>query len=304
MPSTHWAIKSSRQGETLDDNITETLFAYDNYRSFLKDYFEYKKRSTKYFSLRFFASKAGFSSHGYCAKVIRAESNLTHESASKICRAIKLPKRATEYFLHLVKYNQAKTFSDKQDHFLQLSLLRNKSEFYRVQEKQYAYFSSWHHQVVREVATYSHWKGDYAILGTLIMPPISTKEAEESVKMLVKTGFLKKMAGGKFKQAFPIVTGDGCPAHIVKRVRTQFLLKAIEAGEMTPKEERHLSYATMAISEKQFQEVSGMLDEVRKKILSITLDDSEVEKVYSLNFQLFPVAHTGPKNTIKHEGKK
>lgn len=270
----------------------ESIFGYDNYRLFLKDYFREQKRSNRNFSFRWFAQKAGFNSHSFCDKVLRGERNLTHESVVKISGAMKLPKLAMEYFQVLVGYTQAKAFREKQEHFLELSRLRRKLGFYRVQEEQYAYFSSWHYQVIREVAVYGDWKGNYKTLGALLMPAISEREAEESVKLLLKTGFLKKAASGRFHQAYPVVSGEGCPPHIVKGIRTQFLMKAIEAGEMLPKSRRHLSYATLAINEKRFAEVSAMLDEVRKKILSSAVEDSDVENVYSLNLQLFPVART------------
>lgn len=267
-----------------------SIFTYDNYRRFLGDYFDRQREQSKSFSLRFFAQKVGFKSHSFCDKVVRGERNLTLESVLKIGKAMKLPKVEVDYFQYLVLYNQAKTYQEKQDYFLELARLRRKLEFYRIQEEQYAYFSSWTYQVVREAAVYGDWKGDYSRLGQTLVPPISGKEAEEAVALLVHTGFLRKAPGNRFVQADPVVSGQGCPPHIIKNVRTQFIFKAIEAGETVAKERRHLSYATLAISRKHFEEISGMLDEIRKKILSRAMEEPEVQEIYSLNFQLYPLA--------------
>lgn len=52
----------------------DKLFDYDNFRTFLKDYFEEQKRMRAVFSHRFFAAKAGFSSSSYCLNVLAAGS--------------------------------------------------------------------------------------------------------------------------------------------------------------------------------------------------------------------------------------
>jgi uncharacterized protein (TIGR02147 family) len=287
----------------MDKDGQASIFTYDNYRRFLSDYFERQRAQNKNFSLRFFAQRVGFKSHSFCDKVVRGERNLTLESVLKIGKALKLAKPETDYFQYLVLYNQAKTYQEKQDYFQELTRLRRKLEFYRIQEEQYAYFSSWIYQVVREAAVYGDWKGDYKRLGQTLVPPISEKEAEDAVTLLVQTGFLKKAPGGRYVQANPVVSGQGCPPHIIKNVRTQFIFKALEAGETVPKERRHLSYSTLAISRKHFEEIAGMLDEVRRKILSRAVEDPEVHEIFSLNFQLYPLTQ-GLKNASGTPGEK
>ncbi len=266
-----------------------SIFTFDNYRSFLSEYFQGQKREKKSFSYRFFAQKAGFKSHSFCDKVIRGERNLTLESVLKIGKAMSLSKLEIEYFQYLVLYNQAEVYLEKQEFLTEMNRLRRKLAFYRVQEEQFSYFSSWIYQVIREAAVYGDWKGNYRKLGQMLIPPITEKEAKEAVALLVETGFLKKISGNRFTQADPVVSGEGCPPHIIKNVRSQFLFKAIQAGEMMPKSQRHLSYATLAIGQKYFEEISVLLDEVRRKILSRAMEESDVSGIFSLNLQLYPL---------------
>lgn len=273
----------------MDKPVSDSIFTYDNYRRFLSDYFEQQRRVNKNFSLRYFAGKAGFKSHSYCDKVIRGDRNLTLESVLKIAQAMKLPKQETDYFQYLVLYNQADTYQEKSAYLRELERLRRKLDYYRIQEEQYVYFSNWTYQVLREAAVYGNWKGDYRRLGQMLNPPISEKEAQEAVAVLIRMGLLIRVAGGRLAQSNRVVSGENCPSHIIKNVRTQFIFKAIEAGETLQKSERHLSYATLAMGRKQFEEISAMLDEFRKKILAKAVETEEVDGVYSLNFQLFPL---------------
>ena len=45
--------------------VEPDILQYTNYRVFLRDYYEYKKKTSTAFSLRFFAEKAGLSSHAH-----------------------------------------------------------------------------------------------------------------------------------------------------------------------------------------------------------------------------------------------
>ncbi len=282
----------------------DSIFTYDNYRLFLKDYFERRRRESKTFSLRFFAAKVGFKSHSYCDKVMRGERNLSLESVLKIGAVMKLAKSEQEYFQYLVLYNQAKNIQEKQDQLMELNRRRRKLKFYRIQEEQYLYFSSWICQVIREAAVFSDWNGNYRRLGQMLIPPVSEKEAEDTVALLVKTGFLKKTVGKKFIQANPIVSAEGCPPHIIKNVRSQLIFKGIEAGENLPKTSRHLSYSTMAISQKTYTSICGLLDEIRRKILDDSLEEENVDDIYSLNFQFYPLTQGLRKGAGKMEGRQ
>lgn len=46
------------------------IFCYTDYRKFLFDFYEAKKRSTPHFSHRYVAQKVGFSSSGFFSKII------------------------------------------------------------------------------------------------------------------------------------------------------------------------------------------------------------------------------------------
>ena len=46
------------------------VLQYTNYRVFLHDYYAYKKSTSAVFSLRFFAAKAGLSSHAHLKLVM------------------------------------------------------------------------------------------------------------------------------------------------------------------------------------------------------------------------------------------
>lgn len=267
-----------------------SIFEYDNYRSFLADYVAWQRSSNHRFSLRFLALKAGFSSHSFLDNVIRGKRNLTLESLRKVAKYLRLGRRETAFFQHLLLYNQAKTYQEREESLREMGKIRKSIEFYRVQEDQYAYYAQWYLPVLRELAVYSDWKGDFKKLAEQVRPAISTDQAKQGIRTLIEIGLLRLDKAGAYAQTDRVVTAEDVPGYIFREVRTQYLLRAIEAAESLPAHQRHVAYSVLAMSRRTYEEITRMLDEERKKALVMASEDSEVDGVYGLSMQVFPLS--------------
>ena len=85
------------------------ILQYTNYRVFLRDYYDFKKKTSPAFSLRFFANKAGLSSHAHLKLAIDGKRNITKNTVVKLITGIQLDTKRAENFECLVFFNQAKT---------------------------------------------------------------------------------------------------------------------------------------------------------------------------------------------------
>ena len=56
-----------------------------------------------------------------------------------------------------------------------------------------------------------------------------------------------------------------------------------------PVNERNFSGVTMGLSRESYNKIETVLDECRQKIISIAAEDKNIEQVYRLNLQLFPL---------------
>jgi uncharacterized protein (TIGR02147 family) len=268
------------------------LFTYDNYRIFIRDYLDFQKSHKYGASLRSFSKKAGFSSHSFLTHLIKGERNLSAESIEKMIPALGLSGRQASYFRTLVLYNQSLTAKEKQSYLQELKVFRGDTLFYKVQQAQFDYYSHWYMPVLRELACTKSWNGNYSVLASMLSPAISESEARQGVLTLVSIGLLRKKAGDKFTLQDNVITAEGIPGVIFRSARSEFMLRAIEASETLPKEERHTSYAVIGTTEAKFNDICETLDSVRKKILQ-SLDESDpVECVYCINLQAFPVSKT------------
>ena len=271
------------------NKIIAKIFEYENYRAFLRDYFIEQKKLMKMFSHRFFAKRAGFSSSSFCSHVMDGKKNLSVKSIDKMITGLDLEGKAARYFETLVLYNQAKTLHERELYFTQLSKVRKSTKFYRVNKKQFIFYDKWYYSVIRELAVYSNWNGDYEKLGKMVIPPVSKEKAKKSVNTLIEIGLLKKDDKGNYHQSSKVITGESAPPVAINKLKKEFLFKAVDSEEKFKKPHKYSSSATLSMSMKSYEKAKKMIDELRRQILVMAMDDSKVEKVFQANFQMFPL---------------
>jgi uncharacterized protein (TIGR02147 family) len=269
----------------------KSIFEYDNYRQYLQDFIDWQRSFNPNFSLRYLAMKAEFKSHSFLHNVISGKRNLTLESIGKVAKALSLGRKETLYLRALMLFNQGMSYQERDEALNEMSKIRKTIEFYRVQENQYAYYGQWYLPILRELAVYSDWKGDFRKLGQLVRPPLSAEQAKQGVSTLVDIRMLKHLGDYRYEQTQQVVTADEVPGYIFREARTQYMLRAMEASESMPMSERHVSYAVLAMSRKTFVEITRLLDEERKKALVMATEDDKIDAVYAVNIQVFPLSN-------------
>lgn len=268
----------------------EHLFDYDDFRKFLKDYFEEQKKMRAVFSHRFFAAKAGFSSSSYCLNVIRGRFKLTPKSIEKIAKAMDLEPLQKNYFEALVKYNQAEQAEIRDAAWEQITQLRKHVEFTHITIREQGYFEKWYYPVIRELAVHSNWNGNYTKLGRMLDPQITTDEARTAVKKLLEWGLIRINESGQFEETSQMLNASQVPPMALRSIRRQYIQHAIGAVEQKQKNERFAAFTTLAMSEKSYNYAVKVLEDARKKIIAKVVNDPEVEKIYELMIVVFPMS--------------
>lgn len=267
------------------------IFEYNDYRLFLKDYFNEKKKTTGYFTHRYFAEKAGFSSPVFIKLVIDAKANLSKKSVKKLISAMGLTDIQARYFEDLVHFNQAKTHQTKQKYFTILRTINKDHSVHVLDTDQYDFYSNWHNSALRELAAATGFKDNFAELGKQVNPPLKAKEVKAAIRLLEKTNLLKKKEDGTYEQTAKIIsTGSEVVSLAIRDLHKQMAELAVRAVENTPKDERDISGLTIGVSQNGFEKIKEELKKTREKIMSIVAEDEPVEKVCRVNFQIFPLS--------------
>ncbi len=137
------------------------------------------------------------------------------------------------------------------------------------------------------------WYALYCLTLNMANPRISTRPppARASVMLLEKFGLIKKTPGGGFRQTDSLIsTGDEVRSLAVQRFQKENMVLASEAIDRHPRETRDISTLTCGISKKGFERLKSEIQDFRKKLASIIEADKAVDRVYQVNFQLFPLS--------------
>lgn len=268
----------------------QSLYQYDNYRSFLEDWFLEQKKHCAVFSHRWFALKAGFSSSSFCLSVIKGRFNLSVRATEKLVKAMNLENGHASYFTALVQYNQAKTHEEREAAWRLLQELRKGHEFKKLSEAQHGYLSRWYYPVLRELAILPHWKGDFRVLARSIEPHLSTEQVREALENLVRWELLENPVPGVYRQTEVMVNAQGVPPVYLRQIRREFLERGVEALDTRNSGEYFSAFTTLGLTAEDFRQVLHIFEEARARAISKGAQTTMPDRIYELVVQVFPLS--------------
>ena len=267
------------------------VLEYTSYRQYIADYYADRKAKSA-FTWQEFTRAAGFSSPVHLKYASEGRLNLSDAAALRVAQAMHLVDFEQEYFCEMVKFDNAKTDAEKKAAFSKMLSIADAHKAKIIEGDSFRYFESWKNPVLRELAPAMPGAKPLTLAKTC-RPAITAAEVSETLNFLVKAGLLKKDEEGRYVQTDTFVTTG--PMEVtpvaVRGMHRQMGEFAVDAVEGVAQDERHFSGLTMGLTHKAYDEIVQELDACRKRIATIATRDAEVDDVYRLNFQLFPLTN-------------
>jgi uncharacterized protein (TIGR02147 family) len=267
------------------------IFEYIDYRKLLKDLYEERKAVNPSFSYRYIAQKAGFASAGFFTNILQGKRNIGADNILKFATVFKLKRHETEYFELLVQFDQAKNHEQKKYYFEKI-LSSKRSKIKLTEAWQYEFYSQWFYTAVREVIDIYKFDGkDYSELAKKVSPAITLLQAKKAIELLEKLGMIKMGSDGYYKQCDDLITtGYNAPTVAVTNFLVSTIDLAREAIDRYPRDMRSISTLTFSCSAEGFKSIEERLNTFRREILEIVRDDKNRDRVYHVNFHVFPMS--------------
>jgi uncharacterized protein (TIGR02147 family) len=274
-----------------------SVFKYQDYRKFLADYYDEKKGSSASFSYQNFSRKAGFTSKSFIFNVIKGRKNLSRGSVVKLCEMLGLGKTEAVYFENLVYFNQARNLGERTFYFDKLNSVHpttaEASTARKLRKDQYEFYSQWYHVIIRSLIDLFPNEKDPSKFAKMVYPPVTAKQAGKSIELLCRLGLVEKQKSGTLRASSKILTtGQDLQSLAVQHFHLSCMELAAKALKELPKEKRNISGLTLGISPEAYDHVCEAILSCQEKILSIAEKDTGSDRVYQLNFHLFPVSRT------------
>ena len=263
------------------------IVEYSDFRQYMLDYYEERKRRSV-FSWREFSKIAGFTSSSYMKVVCDGKSKLSRIGVERTGAAMGLVGFEMEYFRAMVEFGQAATEEKKKAAYENMLAIAKVHKVRVLEGDLFEFYDSWQNPVVRELAPLmpGATPGEIA---KKCYPEISAAEVQQSLNFLTKAGLLKKAGDSAFVQAETSITGTPDATRLALRGMHRQMSKLATPALDLPAEQRNFSGVTMGVSRESYERIVKVLDECRRQIIAIAADDKDIDQVYRLNLQLFPL---------------
>ena len=261
---------------------------YQNYREYMRDFYEERKRSSL-FSWREFSKLAGFASPNFMQLVCDGKSRLSKTGVEKVADAMGLAGADRDYFFAMERFGDARSDSMKLQAFNEMQKIAKENRLRVVDAEAFKYFESWVNPVLRELAPIMPGAKPLELARQCI-PVVSAAEVRHSLDFMCHAEFLKKIGEDTYVQTEKVVTGSSEAIPLALRSMNRQMSKfATEAIDEVPPEKRHITGVTFGISEETYQWLVQKLETLRQQVVAMAAKEKEYDKVYRLNLQLFPL---------------
>ena len=266
--------------------MMKPIIEYTDFRKFMRDFYEERKRCSA-FSWREFSKIAGFSSPSYMKVVCDGNSKLSRIGVERTGAAMGLAGFEMDYFRAMVKFGQADVESKKVAAYEEMLSIAKVYKVRVLEGDLFEFYDTWRNPVLRELAPLmpGATPGE---LAKMCYPEVSAQEVQESLAFLTKAGLLKKTEG-KLVQSETSVKGSNDATRLAMRGMHRMMSRLATPALELPVEERNFSGVTMGLSRESYSKIENLLDECRRKIIAVAAEEKNVEQVYRLNLQLFPL---------------
>lgn len=267
------------------------IFAYIDYRTYMRDYYELAKQHTKVVSYRYLARRAGFSSPNFIKLVMDGQRNLGPESVESVAKAFDLDTEEARFFEMLVAFVQAGTPELKSAAFEELASIRRFRSARRIETDMFEYLSHWYYPAIRELAARPDFQMDADWVSKQLWPRVPQARVRRALELLVDMELLRVSEDGSVSRGEPsLTTGHEVGSLAIGNFHRQMMAQAANSIESVARERRDISGLTACIPVELVGELKKRIHQFRESMLELCDSSTDGRVVYQLNVQLFPLS--------------
>jgi uncharacterized protein (TIGR02147 family) len=268
------------------------IYEYLDYQQFLQEYIESKKKETPWFSFRFLALKLNMD-HSNLVKIVLKKRHASRKNAIDVAKFLKFNAKETEYFITLVEFNKAKNQAKSRQLLEKLIAIKN-INLTKIEPHQYDYYRQWYNTVIYTLLDFYEFRGDFAALAASVNPPITVKQAKESIELLENLQLIRREDDGRYVQTKKMITtGQSWHSVAIQTFQEEMMKRAMNSLLTHPRGVRDISTLTMSLSQSDMEAIREATLQYRASVIKIINESEKSDSVYQLNVQFFPM--TKPK---------
>ncbi|MBN23354.1 MAG: hypothetical protein CL678_18860 [Bdellovibrionaceae bacterium] len=269
----HYSKKTEKTRSSLSssslNNSRPCIYDFQDFRVFLKTWYEWKKKVHPSYSGALFSRKAGLSSPTLLGMVIRGQRNLSHKSIRAFSKAIELKGKESTYFQNLVLFGQSKSSEDRSYYLEQLhasSQGNGKVQLTRIKDHA-RFLSKWYVVAIYELVLLDDFIATPEWISKKLKNKISKKQAKDAWELLIKLNLVSWCEEkNKYITSGGMDLDPGTVDFAIRKFHKDFLDRMKDAVDNDPFEDRELSSLTLAVHPSDLPALFKRIKDFRKKL--------------------------------------
>lgn len=258
------------------------MYAYHDYRLFLRDRLNHLKQSENRSTRQVAASSS--LSESYLSMVISGQRRLSRGSLKKLAPALGLKRSEASYLEWLVAMTEAAGPEEQIAALKKIQRFRRYQNLNPLEIETYKYLEHWYHVTIREMSRLPGFQPEPRWIQERLRYKVPLAEIKQALEFLREHGYLD--TGDKLIQC---KTGVLKPA--LTKFHTEMLELAAQSLSETPSRERNISAFTGALPADQVEAARAILEDARRRIVALTETASSSDTVYHFGFLAFPLTN-------------
>lgn len=270
------------------------LYAFHDYREFLRAWVAYRKATHARFSLRSLAKEAGLAV-GYLSMVLSGSRGLSSEALGKLTRPLGLTTADGSY-LELLR-----TIAESDSQEVRMRALEGLHRFRSYQKlnpkeiEAYRYLTHWYYVAIREMSTLEGFRAEPQWIQARLRYKVPLKDIEQALDFLKANGYLDVRPDGTASAPDKDINCVGGVFRVaIVGFHQEMLSLASRALESVPVTERSVTSHTMTIRAEDYDEVKRVLDEALTRVAEIGKQRKAGDVVYQVSLATFPLTKGKP----------
>jgi len=272
------------------DTTGPDVYAYHDYRAFLRDQLAHLKVSARLSNRQ--VAKASGVSESYLSMVISGQRRLSADQLKKLAPALKLERSEASYLEWLITVVEAENPDEQLEALKKIQRFRKYQNLNPLEIETYKYLEHWYHVAIRELAQLPRFRDEPKWIQENLRYKVSLPEIKQALEFLTDHGFLERDAEGRLRKADQLIeckTGVLKPA--LTKFHTEMLGLAAQSISTVPSAERNISAFTGAIPAAKVDEARAILDDARRRIIELAQNGPSSDTVYHFGFLAFPLTN-------------
>ena len=262
-----------------------SVFMYFDYRDYIRAVLE--TMQSKGLSLRAIQENAGVSGSAFFSRILDGSRPLSIANAKNIAKSWGLSVDESDYFLDLVRFGNEKNVDVREELLRKLLAVRANNQEFALQDSSLKFFSKWYYPVLRDLLPLLPPNMPAEKIGRMFTPVLRAPQVESGIRYLMESGFVTLDENGVYRVEQPIVS---TPPRVRSTILRKYHLKNFEVNsevyDLFTSDDRSVTSVTCSLSKESFEKVREEIAKLREKILALSREEKNPDRVCHVGFQL------------------